>query len=530
MTLVHRNESIAVTIVLGLGVLIGLDALREVPPLGDDYWIVTTAPLDGIREMLDRFGLTTRPLGLVLFAIFGWLAQSLAISVFAMVVVFRILTLVLTYVVMRRLLSVQAHTAILALTFFALTPVAIEGWALLASTHQALSAPAALASCAFFARVPRVQARHVAFTLFVAAALQLATLALYEQALLMIPAFALLVAHRVRREQRLRAVATVVTAAAATAVWLVAMFLTGYVARRSVVAGSGSTLEASDMLGAADALWTGFVRHNIWRLVEFTGTGNWFPWDSSTLGWIAALSSLAIALLAAAVVYLADGRRSEPTLHGGRRPEHSPLTYIVAAYTALLPVGFAFTGFPSFSRMFYLPALGVALAIALLISRYAHRLRRASAVVVGAAVLWTALTFRDYGNDLRHGARMLRAVAKTTLLVPAGSWGEGVLILAPDVVGTFSSAAVQPWTVRPAAEWWWDRVPAGPLFFGGECVSASADRPVRDEFNNVVWTRRWGRFIAVRGDSAMIGSTLESVCSRETAQNPREVRLHEELL
>jgi hypothetical protein len=232
-----------------------------------------------------------------------------------------------------------------------------------------------------------------------------------------------------------------------------------------------------------------------------------------------------LAALTGVMVFAASRREERLLTKHSARPEHSPLIYFVAAYASLLPIGFAFSGFPSFSRMYYLPGLGVGIATALIVTRYAPHIPRTAAFIVGGVVMWTAVTFRDYAEDLRQGARMLRSVAEATLRIPANDWGEGVLIVAPDVVGTFSSAAVQSWTVRPAAKWWWRRVPAGPLFFGGDCVSKLPDDPVRNEFNVFVAARTWGRVVAALGDSAAIGRTTESACAAITSADANQIGL-----
>ena len=515
MTRVVGAEILGVSAIIALGILAGLDAVRDVPPLADDFWLLTTPPVEGVRTLLEEFGAMARPLGVWVLGGLVAAIQQTGIAASVIVVVWRAITLGVTYLVMRRMVGLDQTTALVALALFLFTPPACEAWTLVCTTHQALSAPVALAACALFARSARGGTDNMILSLMAAAGMQIAALALYEQSLLMIPAFALagaLMAMR-RRERWAPALATVATAGLVTAAWTGAMLVTNYAARRGVTAGAASSAEPSDLLGALTALWTGFVQHYAWRLAEYVSTGRWFPWDLSSLGVVAAIGGGAVAVIVGMKV---ARLRREPTSQRERvkdaRCEVSPGVHLVAAYAALLPIGFAYPGFASFSRMYYLPGLSIALAAAIVICKVARRAPIWTGGLVGVALAWVILTWRDYLGEMRVGSRMLRSVASATLSVPASQWGQGVLIIAPDVHGTFSSAAVQSWTVRPAAQWLWHRVPAGPLFFTTGCKDPSSERLIRNEQNAVVEARAWGRVIAVQGDAAALAADVRHAC------------------
>ena len=508
-------EILGVSAIIALGILAGLDAVREIPPLADDFWLLTTPPVEGVRALLDEFGAMARPLGVWVLGALVAVIQQTGIAASAIVLVWRALTLALTYLVMRRMVGLDQTTALVALALFLLTPPACEAWTIVCTAHQALSAPVTLAACALFARSARGGSDNMIGSLLAAAGVQVAALALYEQSLLMIPAFALicgLMAVR-RRGRWAPALATVATAGFVTAAWTGAMLVTNYAARRGVTAGATSSAEASDLLGAVTALWNGFAQHYAWRLAEYLSTGRWFAWDSSSLGVVAAVSG---GTLAALVGMKVAQIRREPTSEQGRakdtRCELSPGVHLVAAYAALLPIGFAYPGFTSFSRMFYLPGLSIAIAAAIVICWVARRAPIWTGAIVGVALAWVLLTWRDYLGEMRLGSRMLRSVASATLAVPASHWGQGVLIIAPDVLGTFSSAAVQSWTVRPATLWLWDRVPAGPLFFATRCEDARSERGIRNEQNTVVPARAWGRVVAIHDGQAGLATDVRQAC------------------
>ena len=492
----------------------GIDALREIPPLADDYWLLTTAPTESIRFLLTEYGAAARPLGVVVLGVLAWVVRVSDIPVPVLVGLWRVLTLGLTYAVMRKALKLDTPTALVALTFFLLVPPASEAWTLLCTAHQALSAPFALAACALFAWAMHGSRRTQALVL--AAATQLLTYALYEQALLMIPAFAVMCAYFATRRRALTrqvVMATGVSIAVALA-WMVAMLWTGYAQRRAGAASDGSAIEPSDVIGAAVSLWVAFGKQFVWRFAEFVGTRDWMPWDTTAVGVIAALSAaLLVISIGVFVARAARVNRREPASAIPGPPEHSPLTYLVAAYASLLPIGFAYPGFASFSRMYYLPGLALAVALALLVVRLSRVAPHWGGVVTALTVAWLLLTWRDYLSDVRLGARMLRGVAEMTVEIPASSWGEGVLVVAPAVVGTFSSAAVQSFTVRPAAKWLTGREPAGPLYFTTDCVREGETGVIRDERNGGTHARTWGTVIVASGTDFSISRTVSEACS-----------------
>ena len=525
----RRAEIAIVSAVILLGLLAGIDAFREIPPLADDYWLLTTAPTESVRYLLTEYGAAARPLGVVVLGTLVWVVQVSDIPVPVLIGLWRFLTLALTYAIMRKALELDRATAFVALTFFLLVPPATEAWTLLCTAHQALSAPFALAACALVARAMH-EPRHTPM-LVLAAMTQLLTYALYEQALLMIPAFAAMCAFVAWRRRALTRQVILATGASMVIAiaWAAAMLWTGYAQRRAGDATGGAAIEASDVVGAIEAsdvvgagvaLWVAFGKQFAWRLAEFVGTRDWMPWDRTAAGMIAVVASMLLVVVVGIVVTRhGNADRREPTSFVSRLPERSPLTHLVASYAALLPIGFAYPGFASFSRMYYLPGLTLAIALAIIVVRLSPVAPRRVGAVTAVTVAWLLLTWRDYLSDVRQGARMLRGVAESTVEIPASSWGEGVLVVAPDVVGTFSSAAVQSFTVRPAAKWLTGREPAGSLYFASECFREGEPQSIRDEKNRTTRVRSWGTVIVASGTNLSTSPTLRDACGGAAQRN-----------
>lgn len=517
---VTASEVAWLGVVVILAVLSSIDAVSQIPPLADDYWMLHKPPGAIARDYLRDYG-WGRPLGIAIIDLANSVRAAAGASILSIVLAVRVLTLVSLYVILRRLFAVAPGIALLTVVLIAWNPAAGEAWVLLCNLHLAVSIIGVYLACGLYARALGVLPDRVwdsaeglrkgnRRTLLIAVITQVGVNLTYEQSLLAIPAFvAMLVAMGWRQSpaSRWSRVAALAVSSGATGVSLAFMLMSGYVQSRST-ASTATAAELSDLGNALGALWTGFGEHHLWRAIEAVRLRRVSWWDSSLLGVMAAIGTLGAGV---AVAWRWSRDRSVS-------PVSSPLSIaaaaFAAAYASMFLTGLAFTGYPIFSRLFYLPGAFLAMSIAFLL----HAARRGSsakaAILVGAAVVWMGIVSRRYYEDMRAGSRMLREVAVAVARVPASLRGGGLLVIAPSNVGTFSTSGVEPWSIRAATLELTGLNPEGPIFLVTDCAELQRRTPtILDEKARAIDGRRWTGVVHYGADSVEIHSSVQSACA-----------------
>ncbi|MBC7788585.1 MAG: hypothetical protein H7Z74_01455 [Anaerolineae bacterium] len=450
------------------------------------------------------------------------------VSVAWVMLAVRAMSLAGLYVALRRLFAAPTHIALATTALFALTPASGEAWMLLCNAHLAVSVTLLTVTCGFWARAVAQMPERPRFVMG-CMALQLVGFTLYEQSLFAVPAFVGVLAASgvaMRRLSARAALRITMCSAAVTVAWVVALVASGYVTARQA-GGSQRGLagtEVADIGGALRALWVGFAQHNLWRLVEFFRTGRAFWWDSSPAGAISAFATFTIAVLCAVMVTKARTDSGANQLANERyRPWTLSATALIpaclmAAWSGLLLIGFAFAGFPSFSRMFYQPGLFVALALGAVLSLVKPKWTKIAACCVGVAVLWNGMVSRRYHEDVRDGSRMLRRVARTVAQLPAETASRGVLVIAQSAIGTFSTSAIESWSLTPAVRAFSVRKLPGPVYLTTSCTNALDGRAtIFDASHRVAVNPAWGIVIVYDEEGMTVGDSIGAACDRVRA-------------
>lgn len=525
MQLTHQKSrgwlTCLVAIVVVLLLLSSIDAIRNVPPLADDWWMMREAPGHLTKSFLAQYGPLARPIGLLVLDALITIRKVTGSSVLAAVLAVRATTLALTYIVLRRAFSLSVEVALFTLAVFALTPPASEAWSLLCNSHLALSAPLLLLTCAAWARAiqqatSEKRAAHKAIALSVV--LQVVGYALYEQSLLAVPTFVavILVFEFFQHRGNAATAARLVGISGATAVtWAIGAFLSGYVGQRTAaVTGAHAAVELTDFTASAKYLWIGFVEHHVWRLVEMYRLHRVSWWDHTLAGVVAAASTLVLSMVVGAAM-LWRGRHRV-----GRQPECDGIApgpvalscaLLAAAFAAILLVEFATPGSHLFSRLLYQPGALVALAIGVQLPAALRRRQVLVAIGASSYILWCGVVQRRYVQDLRDGSRMMREVASTLSSLPNAVTSEGVLVIAQSNVGTFSSTAVERWSLRPAIVELGGHQFAGPLYLSESCPTATS-RTVIDERGRAVEGEPWHEVARFTSGRVFLTSSVEAAC------------------
>lgn len=526
---ITRDESLWFAIAAVLLLISSLDAVREIPPLADDYWMMASMPGAIAREYVGDHG-WGRFIGIWLVDSINTVRAVTGAPLLALILLIRGLVLASIYVTFRKLFAFAPGAALLGVAVMAWNPPAAEAWVLLCNLHLAVSVIPVLIACGLFGRalgalpVVRATVEHAAsrqsltrMWMIGAAAAQLIANFVYEQALLAIPAFVAVLAILGRRPLPSRLVRlTALGVATGTAlVSGLVMVATGYVASRSQTAASAAELR--DLGSALNALWIGFGQHHIWRAIEAVRVRQLLWWDASLLGVAAGAATVVASVLVA--WQLTRDR------HLGAAAANMGLAAAATAgtYATLLPMGLAYPGYTIISRLYYLPGAFIALAIAALVPVALRGSRLALGLGAGAALLWLGIVTRRYYEDVRQGSRILRVVARSMARVPAAVRTGGVLVIAPSNVGTFSTSAVEPWSLRPAVRQLAGINPEGPLFLATDCAQVRGDRPeVRREAErarpmidgDAERPLRWGAVLRYGPDGARIAPSIAVACGR----------------
>ena len=518
---VSRTEVALVIGVLAVLILSGYDAVRQIPPLADDLWMTEYRPGQIFFTYVAEHGWAGRVLGQVVIDLVNSVTRAAGWPLLASLLAVRTVSLALVYIIFRRLFALPVSASLAGMALLALTPAGQEGWTMLCVTNLTMTAPAVLASCGLFGRAATVPTGTRCWKLIAwGVVLQTVANALYEQVVFVVPAFVctLVIFYCAKGFLAWRAAFRIALASVCGAIfWLVCLFASGYVASRAQSEGG---LEASDLLGGLNALWLAFGKQNLWRAVELIRTRQFGWWDQTVAGLVSTMATIAVA---AGIALVISSRRAiqmpaSPSSEATQTPRatvHAPALMtaaIIAAYSAVLPGGFVTPGFIIYSRMFYLPGVFVALASGTLIASSARRWRTQTAVAVGLLILWTGMTARRYLSDMRDGSRIVRAVASRVAAVPVEESSRGLLIIAPEVVGTFSTSAVQSSSLRAAVRDFEGIEVSGPLYFAETCeAAASAGGKVYAEGSRLTDVRSWGAVVRYTQSGVVAGPTLDSV-------------------
>jgi hypothetical protein len=515
------------TALLALG---SLDAVAEIPPLGDDYEMLSHGPGEFARAYLRDFG-WGRPIGIGILDLLNTVRAMSGLPLVGVILAMRVAVLGAVYITLRRLYAFPQGLALLSVALIAWNPAASESWVLLSSLHLAVSVVPLLISCGLYARAlgavpqhlvpdvdPAPEPRDRRRWLLGAAAAQTVVNFTYEQGLLAIPAFVAVLSILPRpaslwRSSRL----TVLGVAGAVAlVCGLTMVMTGYVSSRST-ATTAPAAELSDFVSALDVLWMGFAQHHLWRIVEVFRTKRAAWWDSSSLGFVAAMSTLVAAAFVTSQL-LRDRRRFAT-------PLNAPLALasFAAAYACLLPQGLAYPGYTVVSRLYYLPGAFVALAVAALMPLVGRVPRYALGVAAGGVLLWLGTVTRRYYEDMRLGSRMVRAVARSVAQMPSPLRRQGLLVIAPNNVGTFSTSAVEYWSLRPAVRELTGINPEGPLFFVTDCEELRREQPVIHAEGRE--PLRWAAVLRYRSSGVQTARGSDAACEGAISGTPAPPRM-----
>lgn len=505
-----RLAQIALVVVMVvLMVLATADAVVEIAPHMDDY-VFLEHPVGHLsseyRAIAGPFG---RPLGVL------WLEVEIAavqwgdLPVWFVVAIGRALSLALIFFVLLRLWRLEWATSVIATVFAGLTPPAVEALALLCNGHLQLSAPFALAACGMYMNTCAKNTHRTARALCLAAVLQVATYAIYEQSLLAIPLFLGTYLLVLKRTDRWSLTVAALSLAVACG-WGIALKLTGYVGMRGGAAGTRA-LEGSDLWGSLQALWLGFAQHHLSRLVVLFKTGTLWAWDQSPEGISAAIGAIALAALIGWSAWRFIGRSAAERVDWKRlNAAHSiaiATACLVAAYGSILLLAMAYPGVPIYSRMYHIPGVFLGIASAVLLVELVPR--RILAMVVALFTFWFALEQRFYLEDVRTGARSVRTVAATVVQLEARG-ADSILVIGRPQVGTFSSAAIEPWSTAAAVR---ERGGGSAhLFFTGACTRIAATTGIVDEHSRTVGTRMFDVVILYNMRRAMVFRSTEEAC------------------
>jgi hypothetical protein len=506
-----------------------IDAVWEIPPLADDYWMIASEPGEIAREYFHDYG-WGRFIGIWLVDLTNAVRALTGAPLVVVLLVMRVLVLAAVYFTLRRLFAFAAGTSLLAVALIAWNPPAAEGWVLLCNVHLAASAIPVLAACGLFARALGVVPVTGATAIPVengstvgwrwaawAAAAQIVANFVYEQALLAVPAFVLvlmLFGPGSKPPVRARIGVLAVTGASAVASAVV-MLASGYIGSRT--AASSAPAEHTDLSSALGALWIGFGEHHLWRVIEAVRTQRLFWWDRSPLGVAAAAATLA-ACFAVAQRLVRDRSSASSTMGVSMA-----LAALAAAYAALVPTGLAYPGYTIFSRLYYVPGAFLALAVASLVQIPSRIPRVAVGLAAGAAMLWLGIVTRRYYDDMRQGTRILRVVARSIARVPPAVRQGGLLVVAQSNVGTFSTSAVEPWSLRPAVRELTGVNPEGPLLLTTDCAELRREPPrINQESvrarpvakSETPQTARWAAVLRYDAGGVQIAPSIAVACAQ----------------
>ncbi|MFN2399756.1 MAG: hypothetical protein ABR543_14135 [Gemmatimonadaceae bacterium] len=509
----------ALVAVSSLLLLVNFDLVRRIPPLGDDYMLLQWESGDIFRRFMDEYGWGARPLGIALLDLLYTAARAMDDRVIWVVATVRTVSLVAIYSTVRLVFKSPFPIAVLVTILFALMPTSVEAWTMLNVAHQALSVGFVAVACGFYASLLWQERDPTLRVILIPLGAQIVAYLMYEQALLAIPAFVLVLAlFRARSELagRRQAVIVVVVSSVAAAMWLGVMLGSGYVAARTGPDTSAHAAQFSVFAGAAERLWMGFVQHHVWRVVEI-GRGAATGWLKLTPG--ALVSAMALGLLIVATYrYLASFRLQKVVGSGPRLRVAGRVPLIVAclaaSYAAMLPQALASPGVPLVSRMFYLPGFFLAFGIALSIGALASWRPLVAAVTAVLLIAWSGLAQRKYLSEMAAGAALTRAAAAVVADLPDTIRTGSVLVVAPDVFGTFSTPAVQSWGLRGVIQQTRSgQLPVGVLYFAASCDQAlSPSGAIRDERNHLIGGVSFRAVVAYTGERFRIGRTVTEAC------------------
>ena len=522
-------EVLAAAAGAGALVLATSDIVRDIAPHWDDYFLLRKRPWETVTWYVTTYG-GGRPVGILINAALLWPIQRLGVEPATVVLAVRWLTLLGVYVLLRRPMGMSRAGSAIAAALFATTGPAGEGWAFYSTATQGISILATAAACGWYAHVLALVADGEdpgVRPLMLAGGLQLANVAVYEQVVLALPVLVCLIAFwlAARRGASWRdATAVGATSVGVSALWMAQLLISGYLAGRhrlSQLRGEPATnIEMGDLWWTASGAWRAFAQHHLWRAVEFVrlGPGAWFEGAG---GAVAAAALVAAATGIGAAIW-ADRRPDAADRHtpATRLRDHLPWwmlsgSLLLAAYLAALPFGLGFPGFVDASRAYYVPAFFVALA--LVAAGAAAAQRRSWSLVVPAigalVVLWCGAAARRYLMEARAGARLTREVAAVYAALPDTTRAGGVLLIAPDVIGTFSVAGFPfPESAREALSWRYP-VSVGPLYATYDCGTALRGA-IRDEHRRPAARPSWSAVLVVP-DSGVprVVPTVEQACT-----------------
>jgi hypothetical protein len=118
----------------------------------------------------------------------------------------------------------------------------------------------------------------------------------------------------------------------------------------------------------------------------------------------------------------------------------------------------------------------LSVGVAVLLQRF--RLARSKAVTLACVGLigWSALISRHYLLEMNIGNSIVRITAETVAALPDSIRTRSILLLAPGVIGTFNTPAVQPSGTRQLIAHY-NRGRVGPLYFGESCADIVVASP-----------------------------------------------------
>jgi hypothetical protein len=492
------------------------DIVREIAPAGDD-WLLLGYRRGGLfQDFVARCG-WARPLGLVyLEALVRGLSASEVALPFVLASL-RVVAALATYAIIRVVFRMAHSYAFVATVLFMTFPTSVEGWAMLNTAHLAVGATLALLSAGLYLRARDSgvsgSAREFVAALGLAGLAQLASFFLYEQGLLALPVFVMLVTLTSRRTglPRIRGFVLAVVPWVITVAWSSVLVIGGYAANRqgSGSGGGGFAELLNDVMLAGQRLWIGAAEHHIWRLLQAFHEG------------LPSLAAGPTAFVYASI--LTVGALTWVTLRQQRdqsrqeQPRRMVAAYqvvvgaIVVAYASLIPVGAATPGFPLVSRMYVFAALPLSLGVALVVCRRTGRCPRGAGLFTGAFVSWCMLSGRHYASETRQGSLALRGVAAAVAALPSKARAGDIVLLAPSVLGTFNTQAVQPLGSRQAITEY-DGSDVGPLYFSSSCRQATASGGLIDETGRAAAPRNVTAVIAWVKGEARVFPTLGDAC------------------
>jgi hypothetical protein len=137
-------------------------------------------------------------------------------------------------------------------------------------------------------------------------------------------------------------------------------------------------------------------------------------------------------------------------------------------------------------------------------------------------MLWLGIVTRRYYEDMLEGTRMVRMVARSIASVPSEVRDGGLLIIAPDNVGTFSTSAVEAWSIRPAVRELTGVDPEGPLLLTTDCVELGLKEPrvtpererARPSVGSEVQAVRWEAVLRYSRGGVQIAPNVAVACAR----------------